>query len=250
MDLEQHTGNESSQNRTLRNLLNRGRVLVDQQIRFGLYNEGDGVQSLYLSPIDARTVTNALMQHSREAELVVSSPLPMPEGCRRISRGVWAGPARQLLGLMAPVEALVLDAIPSDTEKLETQLPASLLGNPNAALPEEFGARFAICMLDGRHAVVLSRDPSVFATALNALIAQLEAAQGVTAPPHISTAAMSSLLEPLDPWNWCEMELGAHQRFHTLDITIVDGMANGERNTGMRWVAPKDGGWWRTGWTW
>lgn len=248
MDVEHHQGTDPNQSRILRNLLGRG--LPEQSVRFGLYDEGDGVYSLYLSPIDARAVTSALFEHSREASLIVSSPLAVPEHCQRISRGVWMGPARQLLGLMAPVEALVLDAPPAQIEELETQLPASLLGNPNLALPLQYGARFAVCMLDGMHAVVLSRDESVFASALGALIGQLEDTRGVTEPPHISTAAMHSLMEPLEPWNWCELELGVHRRFHTLDITLVDGMADGERNTGMRWVAPKDGGWWRTGWTW
>jgi hypothetical protein len=248
MDVEQDKGNDPNLSRSHKKLVEHG--ASENCIRFGLYDEGEGVHSLYLSPIDAQTVTNALFQHSQEAQLVVSSPLAVPKDCQRISRGVWMGPAQQFLELTAPIEALVLDAPPANINELETQLPASLLGNPNAALPKHYGARFALCMLDGRHAVILSRDSQVFASALGALIVQLENAQGVAEPPHISATAMNSLLEPLEPWNWCEIEFGVHQRFQTLDIMLVNGMADGKRDTGMRWVAPKDGGWWRTGWTW
>jgi hypothetical protein len=232
-----------------RGLVEHGSRNTERRATFGFYDEGSGVYSLYLAPVDARTVTRALLPHTRGQQLLASTPLTGPAGTVPLKIEGWSGAGHHLLGLRAPVEALVIDPSVVDAGSMERMLPASLLGNPEASLPE--GALFALCMLDNRHAVVLSREKSILSTALEALIVSLETAFGIHEPPHISTEAMESLLQPLDPWSWWEIECGNHKRFHTLDLNAMDGLGEDDTSdTGMRWVAPKGGGWWRFGWNW
>jgi hypothetical protein len=255
MDLEQHQHAEPGPGQVEQDLeatkgpLERHRLNTEQRVTFGFYNEGSGVYSLYLAPVDARTIARALLPHTRGQQLLASTPLPAPAGCVPLKIEGWSGAGHHLLGLRAPVEALVIDPSVVDAASIERILPASLLGNPEASLPE--GALFALCMLDNRHAVILSREKRILATALEALIVSLETAFGIHEPPHIGTEAMDSLLQPQDPWSWWEIECGNHKRFHTLDIAAMDGLGEDEESdTGMRWVAPKGGGWWRFGWNW
>lgn len=255
MDLEQQLQSETGSVLPARDL-DATRDLVERPSRpperratFGFYDEGSGVFSLYLAPVDARTITRALLPHTRGQQILASTPLSGPAGTVPLKIEGWIGAGQHILGLRSPVEALVIDPSVVDAGSMERVLPASLLGNPEASLPE--GALFALCMLDNRHAVILSREKNILATALEALIVSLETAFGIHEPPYISTEAMESLLQPLDPWSWWEMEVGNHKRFHTLDLNAMDGLGDDDTSdTGMRWVAPKGGGWWRFGWNW
>jgi hypothetical protein len=214
---------------------------------FGLYKEGNGVLSLYLSPTRPRLLTSLLYAQARNRNVVVYSPLPAPAGCRDLPAGGWIGDGEEILGLSEPVEAVVLDMLP-EVEKIDRELPASLLAHPEAALPESLGAKVALCLLDPSHGVVLSRDPKILEHCMSAHLQWLLTKAGVTDVPDIGSC-MEAMMVPQDSWSWWNVHFSQHRKYQTLDFTLNDDL--GDQDVApVRWVAPRTGGWWRQGWSW
>jgi hypothetical protein len=223
----------------------------DYSVTFGVYDEGDGVRSLYLHPTAAIRLGAALLPICLGGRLAVLSDHAALPGASPLNFGGWLAPGEAVLKLQAPLEiALVDDGVTA--EQVDRLLPASVLAFPDRALPEELGARFALVMSDPFHAVVLSRDPVVLRACLRSLISDLAAVSldPEVALPDVPESALDELLEPMDDGDWCRVRATERRRYRLLEVDSLPTSPAEAASSRATWVADRGGGAWRAGWRW
>jgi hypothetical protein len=213
--------------------------------RFGLYNEGEGVTSLYLSPVDLPDLLSCLGPWITDRVVAILGATPsLPRGIRLEDGGVITS-AEAVLDLKSPVEAVVFREAPSPRE-LNSLLPSSLLACPQGALPEALAAEFALIVPDAKNVILLTRDRNLLLRILSQFLRRKHGASF----PRIEGLAEDEILEFLEPWAWRQVsrsETGGVQRM------AIDTVDQGDKTTltsRLEWVAPLDGGFWRSGWSW
>ena len=202
---------------------------------FGIYDEGNSVRSLYLSPLDAHRVMEPLLGALGHATPVCLGDAPAPRGARPLPSGGWVGTTDHLAALEAPAELLFVER--PRIADLEA-LPGSLLAHPDKALPGRLVARAALILTVHDHAIVLSRDDGILAACLAPLLEGLADAE---LPP------LNELLKPMPESAWREVRVDARDRYRLMHLDLRDAERNLEENT---WVAPGEGGRWRASWSW
>ncbi len=205
-------------------------------LAFGIYDEGNGVRSLYLSGVPSRYVARSVLPFAADGVLAVLSPLPPPEGCQPLPAGGWMGPGERVLGIREPVEVLVLDG-PVEPRAIDRSLPGSLLARPDLAVPEGLGARFALVLEPPDQAVVLARrDGPLAAVVAAGLTLAARRALGPAAP-LVAPGQVGDLLHPVEAGAWRRVTPRAGPRFATLRIETLDSEADGARLDDLVWVA-------------
>ena len=99
--------------------------------------------------------------------------------------------------------------------------------------------------------MVFARDPALLGLFIREPLAQnLRAAFGAGAPlPELPLAAVEALMAPMDEGAIRELSLEDRARYRAL--RIEEREADGETvHQRALWVAPRDGGAWRAGWSW
>jgi hypothetical protein len=213
--------------------------------RFGLYYEGEGVTSLYLSPVDLPDLLSCLgpwVEDRIVAILDASSSLP--QGIRLQGGGVIAS-AEAVLDLKSPIEAVVFREAPSPSE-VNALLPSSLLACPQGALPEALAAEFALIVPDAKNVILLTRDRNL----LLQILSQFLRRKHGPAFPRIEGLAEEEILEYLEPWAWRQVSRSEIDGVQRLAIDTVDQGDKTNHTSRLEWVAPLDGGFWRSGWSW
>jgi hypothetical protein len=187
-----------------------------------------------------------------------AGPNTLPEGAQTISvqqqgDGVWAL-------FVQPVDpTLAIDVVASlagrmvelgngeyllsqgpISEKERSNLPSSLLAAPHEALPQALGVRLGLSLSADGHAVFLARDAQDLAQILTPLLSP-----GCPHPARVST---KSLLDWAgDEESWIELSQITHKGHRVLELRECTGTQTIRQE---RWIAPKEGGHWRAGWSW
>jgi len=218
----------------------------DKPHRFGLYDEGGGVYSLYLSQPRTQQILQALQPWCEENILTITSLARHPVGFLRRPSGVALGPAEQLGELSAPCEAIVFEKAPTEAE-INRHLPSSLLACPQGALPEQMHAVFGIILPDPNHLILLARDKDIL---LHTLEQFLEPASEIPRQkPRIEGVASEEILTCIDAWAWRCATLSERNGVQKMRIDTLNNETEGQTSESIEWVAPRDGGYWRTGWS-
>ncbi|MFT5584186.1 MAG: hypothetical protein ACI9VR_001771 [Cognaticolwellia sp.] len=187
-----------------------------------------------------------------------AGPNTLPGGAQTISvqqqgRGVWAL-------FVQPVDpALAVDVVASlagrmvelgdgeyllsqgpISEKERSRLPSSLLAAPHEALPKALGVRLGLSLSADGHAVFLSRNAQDLAQVLAPLLSP--------SSPHPAQVSTETLLDWAgDEESWVELSQVTHRGHRVLELRERIGTQTLRHE---RWVAPKEGGHWRAGWSW
>jgi len=215
--------------------------------RFGLYDEGNGVFSLYVSPTHLPTILRSLLPWTQDKVVAVLGPGEIPAGAIPVRGGGYVASAEAVFDLDSPSEAVVFSHAPSAAE-LDHLLPSSLLACPQGALPKALGAEFGIIVPDPKHIVLLTRDRALLLHVLEVFLNQHHGTGKRL--PRIEGLAGKEILESIDPWAWRRVscaEIGGVQRMAIETMDSERGSVVSER---LDWVAPVDGGFWRSGWSW
>ena len=197
-------------------------------ITFAVYDEGEGVRSLYLQPVSPLQLALALLPLAEDRALVAFTARRPPAGVRPLSGcGGWLGEGCDLLTLRAPFEATLIGAGASE-EAVDSGPWFSPLAHPQEALPESLDALCAVAMGDSRHAVVLSRSQDALRVALRGMLTDLVA---VSAPweraaedascrtlPEIPESTLDELLTPLPAETWRRACVREHRSYRVLDL--------------------------------
>jgi len=213
--------------------------------RFGLYEEGGGVFSLYLSPVHLPALLAGLNPWVKNRVVAILGATPTPPQGIPLGDGGVISSADALLHLTAPAEAVVFRNTPTPQE-INAQLPSSLLACPQGSLPADLGAEFALILPDAQHAIVLTRDRSL----LLHLLGQFLNRKHSPVFPRIEGLAEEEILECIAPWAWRRVHHTVVDGVQQLAIDTMNSENDGEPQQQLRWVAPKNGGYWRSGWAW
>lgn len=214
----------------------------EEAVRYGVYDEGEGVLSAYFPARPSRSAKDLLVQEAEDRVLLLLSGSKKPHSGIPLASGHTVYSPDALLELCAPAEAIALETGGS-TAKLERLLPSSLLCAPHRSLPKELGALFAVVLPDRQHFTVLTRDP-VFLSKL--ILCQLELMEGAEFPESIR----EKLVAPLDPWAWREVTHRRDQAVQTLQVVTRHSERGPLPEYKLECVAPRHGGFWRDGWSW
>lgn len=246
---------------------------------FGVYAEGPEALSLHLHEIDDDDVLRGVLDLPMAGQLAVLTPSPTPAGARALPGGGWLGAwprgadghdvdalMRLLLGLPSPLRvgasALALGGLRPPLELLWVgpdvepedfidTLPASLMLSPQEALASAVTPHLGLVLSGDGEALVFGRDPALLGRLLREPLAQnLRAAFGDGAtPPELPLAAVEALMAPMDEGALRELSLEDRARYRAL--RVEEREADGETvHQRALWVAPRDGGAWRAGWSW
>ena len=187
-----------------------------------------------------------------------AGPNTLPEGAQTISvqrqgHGVWAlfvqpvNPTfaidveASMAGRMVELgngEYLLSQEPISDKER--SKLPSSLLAAPHEALPQALGVRFGASLSADGHAVFLARDAQDLAQVLAPLLSP-----GCPNPARVSAKSLLDWAGPEE--SWVELSQVTHTGHRVLELRECTGTRTLRQE---RWVAPKQGGQWRAGWSW
>jgi len=218
---------------------------VSKGDRFGLYYEGEGVTSLYLSPVDLPDLLSCLGPWVEDRVVAVLEASPsLPSGIRLQGGGVIAS-AEAVLDLQHPAEAVIFQEAPSP-KQLNAILPSSLLACPQGALPEALSAEFALIIPDAKNVILLTRDRDLLIEVLSQFLKRKHG----SAFPRIEGLAGEEILEYLEPWAWRQVSHSEDGGVQRMAIDTVDQGDKVNHTSRLEWVAPLEGGFWRSGWSW
>ena len=210
----------------------------------GVYDEGDGVTSLYLSPVAPTFFVRGLQAWAESCAVVVFSNETPPNETEILPNGGWIGGPEQLCDTNIPTEMVVFEQKPS-AEQIETKMPCSILANPTAALPKSLSPKFAVAITDNKHVVVLSRDRALLKAALAGF---MDSTWGVRVNSS-TNRAIGDLLEPIEHTAWTNISDASSERFQSIRMETFDS-ESGDAIKETRLVAPLDSEDWRAGWSW
>lgn len=244
---------------------------------FGVYAEGPEALSLYLHEIDDDDVLRGALDLPVAGQLAVLTPSPAPAGARALPGGGWLGawPAgggdidalvRLLMGaplgalrlsghgveppLRGPLELLWVGPDVQPEDFIDT-LPASLLLSPEEALASALTPRLGLVLSGDGEAVVFARDPALLGRFIREPLAQnlrAHLGDGVSLP-ELPLDAVEALMAPMDEGALRELSLEDRARYRALRVEERDADGETVHQRGV-WVAPRDGGAWRAGWSW
>ena len=233
----------------LENLLSKHQNLTASPLaprRYGVYEEGGGVLSLYLPTHQGAALLQSIEAWAAQRVLVLLSGSQKPHAGIPLPNGNSVYSAEALPELVAPAEAVVFDHCP-DTTKMDMCLPSSLLAFPHQALPQHLGAQLGVVMPDKHHVVLLSRDQRVL---MPILLAHLGLDANISDTPVIGQELRDQMLGPIPSWSWRQVRHNRSSGFQTLEIETLHGEPCLESNDALKWVAPLQRGFWRSGWSW
>lgn len=209
---------------------------------FGIYDEGDGLLSLYARPYVPLHLVEVLDVLDLADELIDVTPAWGTSTARPV---ILADLARR----EAPLELI---HEPDGDELDRPGLLPTVMAAPHALLPEGSSRRFAFALHDRDHAAFYSRDRDVLAQVLTHwLRATLdEHVPGGESPP-ILDRALESVMEAMPPQAWRRLDLEVRGRIWSLDLSALVTERLGESTVvdEQRWVGGP-GRAWRAGWSW
>ena len=211
--------------------------------RFGIYEEGDGVFSLYLPEVNAPALLNTLATLAEDKTLCVLSGSRMPSAGIPIGLGGAIFSATALSELEAPSESVIFEGPPNPAE-INRCLPSSLMACPQGALPERLSAAFAVIFPDPKHLILLAPDPGLLFAILQHHLSL--SGIGIQTDTRIEGALQGEILKKLEPWSWREVQHEVQSGVQRLQIATLGA----ENEESLEWVAPRKGGYWRSGWSW
>ena len=208
-----------------------------------IYDEGRGLKSLYLLPLDPELILQALVQMGVENQMVDITPR-------------WGSACNSLMGPHAISSATPPIELVHDPYRSSRHSAQTLMADPHAVLPTK-DHKIAISLHDRTHGVVYSHNPEALAVFVKHWLQQVLVTQKryVTRKslslPAITVNDLAGLLDPLPPGQWWEPSLVGHSSFFTLDFVklaaeTIDEVRILDR---IRWICRPEGSW-RRGWWW
>jgi len=189
-------------------------------VTFAVYDEGEGVRSLYLQPVSPLQLALAILPLIEDRALVAFTDRRAPAGARPLRGGGWLGEGCDLLTLRPPFEATLVGGAISP-QAVEDSLLFSPLAHPQEALPPALDALCAVAMGDARHAVLLSRSGDALRAALRGLLVDLLALtedDSQRALPEIPESTLDELLAPLPEETWRRACVRERRSYRVLDL--------------------------------
>jgi hypothetical protein len=208
---------------------------------FGIYDEGDGLLSLYATPIDTGTFARAIRELAPQGTLFDITP---ERGA--LEEATEVGIAR-IAEMNAPLEVLHAPSPNGFVARAPT-----LMAAPHHALPPGSGRALAFSLQDVDHGVLYSRDRNVVRSVLGTWLARtIERRVPIGQAPPMPPSTLDSVLSPLPPQAWRQVGLDLRARFWSLDVSVLVGHGTGHLEVvdELRWVGGPNRAW-RAGWTW
>ena len=207
------------------------------------YDEGRGLMSLYLLPLNPALIVQALVEVGIENQMVDVTPRWGSACC------VPTGP-HAISSATPPVE-LVHDPFLNGRHNAQT-----LMADPHSVLPT-LAHQVAVSLHDRAHGVVYSRHVEVLAVFAqlwlrHVLAIQLEfVTRKEVSLPTVNGTDLEGLLDPLPQGAWWEPCLVGHSSFLTLDFVKLAAERGNEVSIQdrVRWIG-RPGQHWRRGWWW
>ncbi len=227
----------------------------EQRVRFpvifAVERETPRVWSLRMVPAGMAQLAPALSFCSSDRLMLLSGGGVGAVYAPRIRRGVPMVPATLLPRLRAPVEMIhVASGCAGGIQAAD--IPTSLLGDPESALPEAWGSRFALSIQDGCHGVLYTPDRQVLRDCLRAYLRsyQRSVLTELTPLPPLTDELLDPLLEPRSPDTYVEVQFEPGDRYWTLELRLLQAGSEEPIDESIRWVSEGSGGSWRCGWSW
>jgi len=219
----------------------RGELAAEIVGYFGVYDEGEGLLSLYATPIDTGTFALAMRELKPEGTLFDVTPK------WGASDEVTEVGVARIAEMGAP-----LDLLHAPTSGGFVGPAPTLMAAPHHALPEGSGRALAFSLQDVDHGVLYSRDLKVLRSVLGTWLSRtIERRVPPGEAPPLPTATLDSVLSPLPPQAWRRVRLDRRSRFWSLDLSVMVSHSAGRPEVvdELRWVGGPNRSW-RAGWTW
>jgi len=219
----------------------RGGLAPEPVGYFGIYDEGEGLLSLYATPIDTGTFALAMRELAPKGALL--DVTPKWGACEEATE---IGVAR-IAEMNAPLELLH-----TPTPGAFVSQPPTLMAAPHHALPEGSGRALAFSLQDVDHGVLYSRDRNVVRSVLGTWLARtIERLVPRGEAPPIPQGTLDSVLSPLPPQACRRVRLDRRPRVWCLDVSVMVSHNAGQPEVvdELRWVGGPNRSW-RAGWTW
>jgi hypothetical protein len=218
---------------------------------FAVERETPRVWSLRLVPAGIAQLAPALVMPPGDRLLLLSGGGIGAVYAPRTDGGVPVVPATLLPRLRAPLEIIHVPRGRSGDINARS-VPASLLDDPEQALPEAWGSRFALSIQDGCHGVFYTQERTLLRACLRSYLRSYQRSMlgpGVPLPP-IDDLLLDPLLEPHSPDTYVEASFEPGDRFWTLDFNVLEAGSEIPLDASTRWVCEGREGSWRAGWSW
>jgi len=228
---------------------------AEQKVRFpvtfAVERETDRVWSLRMVPAGIAQLASALSLGASDRLLLLSGGGVGAVYAPRVRPGVPVVPATLLPRLQAPVELIHVARGCAGSIRAQ-DIPTSLLSDPEAALPEAWGSRFALSIQDGCHGVIYTHERSLLRACLRAYLRSYQSSvlSEHTQLPPLPDALLDPLLEPYSPDTYVEVLFQPSDRYWTLELRLLRAGSEEPLDESIRWVCEGEGGAWRSGWSW
>ncbi len=228
---------------------------TDKKVRFpvtfAVERETDRVWSMRMVPAGIAQLAPALSFSSPDRLLLLSGGGVGAVYAPRVRRGVPVVPATLLPRLQAPVELIHVARGKAGSIRA-ADIPTTLLQDPEAAVPEAWGSRFALSIQDGCHGVIYTPERGLLRSCLRAYLRSYQRsvlAEHAQLPP-LPDALLDPLLEPYSPDTYVEVLFQPSDRYWTLELSLLQAGSEEPLDESIRWVCEGEGGTWRSGWSW
>lgn len=220
-------------------------------VTFAVERETPSVWSLRMVPAGIAQLASALTLTAADRLLLLSGGGVGAVYAPRIRRGVPVVPATLLPRLQAPVELIHVARGRAGSIRA-ADIPTCLLSDPEAALPQAWGSRFALSIQDGCHGVFYTHERPLLRACLRAYLRsyQLSVLGEHTQLPPLPDALLDPLLEPHSPDTYVEVLFQPAERYWTLELKLLQAGSEVPLDESIRWVCEGEGGAWRSGWSW
>lgn len=220
-------------------------------VAFAVERESSRLWSLRLVPTGVPQFAAALTLPAADRLLLLSGGGIGAVYAPRIREGAPMVPATLLPRLQAPVE-LVHVARGRAGSINPADVPACVLSDPEAAVPEAWGSRFALSIQDGYHGVLYTPERGLVRSCLRAWLRSYQ--RGILGRdaclPPLPDKLLEPLLEPLPPDTYFEASFQPSTRYWVLDLRLLEAGSEIPVDDATRWVCEGEGGNWRPGWSW
>jgi hypothetical protein len=220
-------------------------------VTFAVERETERIWSLRIVPAGIAQLASALAVPAADRLLLLSGGGVGAVYAPRVGDGAPLVPATLLPRLRAPVELIHVARGRAGSIQPDA-VPTTLLGDPEAALPEAWGSRFAVSIQDGCHGVIYAHDRSLLRACLRSYLgAYQRAVLGAEQPlPAMPDALLDPLLEPMSPDAYVEASFVPGERFWTMELRMLTAGSETPLAESTRWVCEAVDGSWRDGWAW
>ncbi len=220
-------------------------------VTFAVERETSSVWSLRMVPAGIAQLAPALTLNAADRLVLLSGGGVGAVYAPRVRRGVPVVPSTLLPRLVAPVELIHVARGRAGSIRAE-DIPTCLLSDPEAALPESWGSRFALSIQDGCHGIIYSRERALLRSCLRAYLRSYQRSvlgEHGQLPP-LPDALLDPLLEPHSPDTYVEVLFQPSDRYWTLELRLLQAGSEVPLDESLRWVCEGEGGTWRSGWSW